>query len=55
MVSITRAAASEAANPMAIPIPAIASPLPTTSRNTCARLAPSAMRIPISPVRCVIR
>src|ERR1700679_2846960 len=51
-LDMNRVSASDAATPIAMPTTANLSAWAKTSRITCPRSAPSAMRIPISCVRC---
>ncbi len=50
-VDISLASAREATRPIRIPAPANRTPCASTSRRICNRLAPRAMRTPISPMR----
>ena len=50
---ISRVTAIASASPIANQVPARLNPWCSTNRKTSARLAPSAIRIPISLARCV--
>ena len=49
---IRRVSPNDAAKPITTPVAASRMPSPTTILSTCCRCAPSAMRMPISWVRC---